>query len=180
METPTAVAAGGILTLFGGALLLWCAAELRLRHHLRRHGVPATACVVADGDPYGEPYGDTFGELDSAPLLSYTPAAVVEPVPVEASAVHTPAACTPAAGGRRPARSRAVLARPRGATPLRRPARLVPGTVVQVMYDARRPSRVVLAGTEVMPTLVNDVFWALLGTTALAGGLTLLTAVLAD
>ncbi|MFC6597062.1 hypothetical protein [Kitasatospora paranensis] len=170
METPTAVAAGGVLALFGGALLLWCAAELRLRHHLRRFGIPATARVVADGDPYGEPYGDTFGELDSAPLLSYIPAPAVELVPV-----HSPAACDMRSGRVEP-----VLARPRGSTPLRRPSRLVPGTVVQVMYDARRPSRVVLAGTELLPTLLSDVFWALLGTTALAGGLTLLTAVLSD
>ncbi|MEV6207429.1 DUF3592 domain-containing protein [Kitasatospora sp. NPDC051914] len=171
METPTAVAAGTVLTLFGSALLLWCAAELRLRHHLRRHGIPATARVVADGDPYGEPYGDTYGELDSAPLLSYTALPSVEVVAVRGAAE---------AGRARPVRAgETVLARPRGSTPLRRPSRMVPGALVQVMYDARRPSRVVLAGSEVLPTLASDVFWALLGTGALAGGLSLFASLLA-
>ncbi|PBC78915.1 hypothetical protein BX265_3706 [Streptomyces sp. TLI_235] len=171
METPTAVAAGAVLTFFGSALLLWCAAELRLRHHLRRHGIPATARVVADGDPYGELYGDTFGELDSAPLLSYTALPEVEVLPVSGAE----------AGRARPVRAaETVLARPRGSTPLRRPSRLVPGAMVQVMYDARRPSRVVLAGTDMLPTLATDVFWAVLGTGALAGGLSLFASLLAD
>ncbi|MDH6124558.1 DUF3592 domain-containing protein [Kitasatospora sp. GP82] len=154
METPTATAAGFVLMLFGGALLLWCALELRLRHHLRRHGVPATARVVADGDPYGEPYGDPYGELDTAPLLAY---------------------CTlPTVGSAGPGPAESVLSRPRGHTRLCRPAGLAPGATVQVAYDARRPSRVVLAACETRPSLPGDVFWALLGTSALAGGLTLL------
>lgn len=171
METPTAVAAGVVLTLFGSALLLWCAAELRLRHHLRRHGIPATARVVADGEPFGEPYGDTYGELDSAPLLSYTVLPAVGIVPVhdvsDGGGTHLVRA------------AEAVLARPRGTTPLRRPARLVPGAIVQVRYDARRPSRVVLAGTEILPAMGSDIFWALLGTGALAGGLSLFASLLA-
>ncbi|MER5862123.1 DUF3592 domain-containing protein [Kitasatospora sp. NPDC002040] len=150
METPTALAAGVVLTGFGGALLLWCAVELRLRHHLRRHGVPATARVLADRDPYGEPYDDTYGELDSAPLLSF-----------------------PAGPGE------SVLARPRGFTPLRRPSWLRPGTTVPVAYDARRPTRVVLTVPDAASAVPGDVFWALLGTSALAGGLSLLGTVLA-
>ncbi|MFJ9519521.1 DUF3592 domain-containing protein [Kitasatospora sp. NPDC101801] len=150
METPTAVAAGVVLTCFGGALLLWSAVELRLRHHLRRHGVPAIARVIADRDPYGESYGDTSGELDSAPLLSF---------PTED-------------GG-------AMLARPRGHTPLRRPARFRPGVTVPVAYDAERPGRVVLAAPDAASAVPGDVFWALLGTSALAGGLSLLGTVLA-
>lgn len=150
METPTAVAAGVVLTCFGSALLLWCAVELRLRHHLRRHGVPATARVIADRDPYGEPYGDTFGELDSAPLLAF---------PTDD-------------GG-------SVLARPRGHTPLRRPSWLRPGVTVPVAYDAQRPTRVVLAMPDAASAVPGDVFWALLGTSALAGGLSLLGTVLA-
>lgn len=165
METPTAVVAGAVLTLFGGALLLWCAAEVRLRHHLRRHGIPAAAQVVADGDPYGELYGDTYGELDSAPLLAYTALPAVEMVPVRGSSD---------AGAAQPVRAaEAVLARPRGSTPLRRPTRLVPGAIVQVMYDARRPSRVVLAGPDILAGFAADIFWTLLGAAALAGGLSL-------
>ncbi|WP_346140290.1 DUF3592 domain-containing protein [Kitasatospora cinereorecta] len=174
METPTTLAGGAVLILFGGALLLWCAVELRLRHRLRRHGVAATARVVADGDPFGSDHDDTFGELDSAPLLAYT-------------AVHASAGGgrLSGAGGRelhavedegRPSES--VLARPRGHTPLRRPLHLVPGTLVQVAYDPRRPRRVVLAAHEDVPTLPADLFWALLGIAALAGGLTLLGAAL--
>ncbi|GAA0676281.1 hypothetical protein GCM10010193_31730 [Kitasatospora atroaurantiaca] len=165
METPTAMAAGIVLTLFGSALLLWCAVELRLRHHLRRHGVPVTARVVADGDPYGEPYGDTYGELDTAPLLAYS----VLP------SVGRPAGRGEAEAGR----GETVLARPRGHTPLRRPAGLAPGAVVRVAYDARRPSRVVIAAGDTTPALPSDIFWTLLGTSALAGGLSLLSEVLA-
>jgi len=188
VETPTTVAAGVVLTVFGGALLLWCAVELRLRHHLRRHGIPATARVVADGDPlaprhdgahdargdahdsapggpYGGPSGGAFGQLDSAPLLAFTAGR----------------------SGRRELRAvedgiesgESVLARPRGHTPLRRPSRLVPGALVQVAYDPRRPTRVVLAAHEDVPTIPADLFWALLGTSVLAGGLTLLTSALA-
>ncbi|MCG6499165.1 hypothetical protein [Kitasatospora sp. A2-31] len=36
-----------VLALFGGALLLWCAAEVRLRHRLRRRGVPAASVRIA-------------------------------------------------------------------------------------------------------------------------------------
>jgi hypothetical protein len=71
-----------------------------------------------------------------------------------------------------------VLARPRGSTPLRRPVRLAPGAAVQVAYDPRRPDRVVLAAHEELPSLPADLFWALLGTSALAGGLTLLAVAL--
>ncbi|BFV58448.1 hypothetical protein KCMC57_up35520 [Kitasatospora sp. CMC57] len=150
METPTAVVAGVVLTCFGGALLLWCAVELRLRHHLRRHGVPATARVIADRDPYGEPYEDAPGELDSAPLLSF-----------------------PTDGGG------SALARPRGHTPLRRPSWLRPGVTVPVAYDAKRPDRVVLATPGIASAVAGDVFWALIGTSSLAVGLSLLGSVLA-
>ncbi|MER5639374.1 DUF3592 domain-containing protein [Kitasatospora sp. NPDC002227] len=163
METPTAMSAGVILTFFGGALLLWCASELRLRHHLRRHGVSVAARVVADADPFGEPYGDPYGELDSSPLLSFST------LPSVGLAGGLPGEA---------ARSESVLARPRGITALRRPAQLSPGTIVQVSYDARRPSRVVLAQGETAPALLGDVFWALLGTSALAGGLSLLSSLL--
>ncbi|MEV4614997.1 DUF3592 domain-containing protein [Kitasatospora sp. NPDC049258] len=176
MEEPTALAAGVVLAAFGSALLLWCAAELRLRHRLRRHGVRVTARVVADRDPGGaprlEPYGDAFGELDSAPLLAYPVTARTDGGTLRAvSDVH---AGGPAAADR----PGTVLARPRGHTPLRRPARLVPGTNVQVAYDARRPGRVVLAGADAASALLSDLFWALLGTSALAGGLSLLGAAL--
>lgn len=63
VETPTGMAAGVVLALFGGALLFWCACEVRLRHRLRRVGVPVPAQVVADGDAHGA--------LDSAPLLAF-------------------------------------------------------------------------------------------------------------
>ncbi|MER8186992.1 hypothetical protein [Kitasatospora sp. NPDC094015] len=176
MEEPTALAAGVVLAVFGSALLLWCAAELRLRHRLRRHGVRVTARVVADGDqgrtPYLESYGDAFGELDSAPLLAYPVGSRAEAGTLRA--VPDTAVDGPAGSGR----SGTVLARPRGHTPLRRPARLVPGTDVQVAYDVRRPGRVVLAGTDAAPALLSDLFWALLGTSTLAGGLSLLGAAL--
>ncbi|MFJ1704428.1 DUF3592 domain-containing protein [Kitasatospora sp. NPDC088346] len=192
MEVPTASAAGVVLTLFGSALLLWCAVELRLRHRLRRHGVRVTARVVADDDRGGgprlEPYGDAFGELDSAPLLAYPVAGRTDGAPLRAvpdtgppagaasgaPVTRTATAGTAAAGTAPPPGT--ALARPRGHTPLRRPARLRPGTNVQVAYDARRPDRVVLAGADAAPALLSDLFWTLLGTSALAGGLSLLGA----
>ncbi|MEU5384169.1 DUF3592 domain-containing protein [Kitasatospora cineracea] len=168
METPTTLVGGAVLTVFGSALLLWCAVELRLRHHLRRRGVPATAQVVADPD--------AAGAMDSSPLLSY---------PVEPSGGR---ADTGTGSGTvhelRPVSvpddesHHLVLARPRGSTPLRRPVRLAPGAAVQVAYDPRRPDRVVLAAHEELPSLPADLFWALLGTSALAGGLTLLAVAL--
>ncbi|QKW20300.1 hypothetical protein HUT16_15585 [Kitasatospora sp. NA04385] len=170
METPTTLVGGAVLTVFGSALLLWCAVELRLRHHLRRRGVPATAQVVADPD--------RAGALDSSPLLSY---------PVELPGARTAAAVDAAGAGivheLHPAADpgepyRLVLARPRGSTPLRRPVRLAPGAAVQVAYDPRRPDRVVLAAHEDLPSLPADLFWAVLATSALAGGLTLLAAAL--
>ncbi|MFD8594666.1 DUF3592 domain-containing protein [Kitasatospora sp. NPDC059646] len=157
METPTTLAGGAVLTAFGSALLLWCAVELRLRHHLRRYGVAATAQVVADRD--------RTDAMDSSPLLSYPVDTVGGPVDAGLGTVHE---LRPDPVGR------LVLSRPRGHTPLRRPLRLAPGAAVQVAYDPRRPDRVVLAAHEEMPSLPADLFWALLGTSALAGGLTLL------
>ncbi|WP_282206161.1 hypothetical protein [Kitasatospora fiedleri] len=179
METPTTLVGGAVLTVFGSALLLWCAVELRLRHRLRRYGVPATAQVVADPDP--------AAAMDGSPLLSYPvaspggraglaadfpadlPADLAVVADAGAGTVHElrPLAAPDGA-------HRLVLARPRGNTPLRRPARLIPGAAVQVAYDPRRPDRVVLAAHEELPSLPADLFWALLATSALAGGLTLL------
>ncbi|WP_033218472.1 DUF3592 domain-containing protein [Kitasatospora phosalacinea] len=167
MEAPTTLVGGAVLTVFGSALLLWCAVELRLRHHLRRRGVPATAQVVADPD--------RAGALDGSPLLSY-------PVELpEAQAAATAGAgivheLHPAADPGEP--YHLVLARPRGSTPLRRPVRLAPGATVQVAYDPRRPDRVVLAAHEDLPSLPTDLFWVVLATSALAGGLTLLAVAL--
>lgn len=146
METTTAVVGGGVLVLFGGALLLWCAAEVRLRHVLSRRGVPALARVVAEGDAYGE--------LDSAPLLSF--------------------AAPASSGGTGAGLSEVVVTRPRGRTPLRRPAHLVPGTAVRVAYDPRRPNRVVLTADEAGRAVVTDLMWTALGAASLVGGLCLL------
>ncbi|WP_344446699.1 hypothetical protein, partial [Kitasatospora nipponensis] len=156
METPTAIAAGSVLALFGGALLLWCAVELRLRHRLRRYGIPVTAQVVADTLP--------VQALDPAPLLSF---ATLPSVGVSGGDGLT---------GR--AESVAVLARPRGRTPLHRPVALVPGSSVRVSYDPRRPAQVVLSGAATAASLPLDVFWTILGTSSLAGGLSLLASVL--
>ncbi|MEV4558364.1 DUF3592 domain-containing protein [Kitasatospora sp. NPDC049285] len=161
METPTTLVGGAVLTIFGSALLLWCAVELRLRHRLRRHGVAATAQVVADREP--------AEALDGSPLLSYlTDPHSADPPGGRLAAVHElrPAGAFAEDG-------RLVLARPRGHTPLRRPPRLVPGAAVQVAYDPRRPDRVVLAAHQDLSTLPADLFWAVLGSSALAGGLTL-------
>ncbi|MGW4898061.1 hypothetical protein ACWEQL_38295 [Kitasatospora sp. NPDC004240] len=141
---------GSVLVLFGGALLLWCAAEVRLRHLVRRRGVPAVAQVVAERDAHGE--------LDSAPLLSFSALATV--------------------GGPGAGRSEAVLARPRGHTPLRRPVRFAPGATVRVSYDPNRPSRVVLAVEETGRTVVADLLWTTLALGCLAGGLCLLAVAL--
>lgn len=160
METPTTLVGGAVLAAFGSALLLWCAVELRLRHRLRRHGVAATAQVVADRG--------SAEAMDPGPLLSYP---VDTPDGPDGSGhVH----------GLRPVGEpgRLVLARPRGHTPLRRSPRLAPGTAVQVAYDPRRPDRVVLAAHRALPSLPADLFWALLGTSSLAGGLTLLAVAL--
>ncbi|MFB7949428.1 DUF3592 domain-containing protein [Kitasatospora phosalacinea] len=183
METPTTLVGGAVLTVFGSALLLWCAVELRLRHHLRRRGVPVTARVVPDPD--------RGAAMDSGPLLSYPvgapdvrsggaagdgPGAARGTVRGIVHELH-PVGGTGGPGG--PAEShRSVLARPRGGTPLRRPAGLAPGAAVQVAYDPRRPDRVVLAAHEDLPSLPADLFWVLLATSALAGGLTLLAAAL--
>ncbi len=161
METPTGMAAGVVLVLFGGALLFWCAVEMRLRYQVRRHGVPTAARVVADPDPYGA--------LDSAPLLTFC---------------TLPSVGAVAGGGTLPdgghaGRAEVVLVRPRGHTPLRRPARLVPGTDVRVAYDPRRPGRVVLAAGEVGSTPAGDVFWLVLSAGCLAGGAGLLASVAA-
>ncbi|GAB2721868.1 hypothetical protein GCM10010442_48870 [Kitasatospora kifunensis] len=150
------VVAGGVLALFGGALLFWCAAELRLRHRLRRHGVPVTAQVIPDPA--------AAQALDPAPLLAY---ATLPTVGLTADSDRV---------GR--ADPVAVLARPRGSTPLRRPAQPAPGTSVRVSYDPREPARVVLTGRGIAASLPMDVFWILLGTSSLAGGLSLLASVL--
>ncbi|MFJ3790644.1 DUF3592 domain-containing protein [Kitasatospora sp. NPDC090091] len=150
MEPTTATVGGAVLALFGGALLLWCAAEVRLRHRLRRRGVPAVATVVAETDAHGE--------LDSAPLLSFSTLAAV--------------------GGPGAARcAEAVITRPRGHTPLRRPPGLVPGASVRVAYDPRRPTRVVLAAAETGRAALTDLLWAALGAGFLAAGALLLAAV---
>ncbi|MCX4748136.1 hypothetical protein OG455_21915 [Kitasatospora sp. NBC_01287] len=167
MEMPTAVA-GGVLAFFGGALLFWCAAELRLRHRLRRHGIPVTALVVPDPA--------AVDALDPAPLLAYaTLPTVGRPALARAQAMAQARAeaSEDAAVGR--AESLPVFARPRGRTPLRRPALLVPGSEVRVSYDPVRPATVVLTGKGIAASLPLDVFWTLLGTSALAGGLSLLS-----
>ncbi|MFD9591636.1 DUF3592 domain-containing protein [Kitasatospora sp. NPDC059973] len=152
MDTTTATAGGAVLALFGGALLLWCASEVRLRHLVRRRGVPAVATVVAEADAHGE--------LDSAPLLSFSAPAV-----------------TGAAGPGRCAEL--VITRPRGHTPLRRPACFAPGASVRISYDPRRPSRAVLAATETGRAAVADLLWTSLGTGCVTAGAVLIAAGLA-
>ncbi|MFG2843808.1 DUF3592 domain-containing protein [Kitasatospora sp. NPDC048296] len=150
MDTTTATVGGLVLTLFGGALLLWCAAEVRLRHRVRRRGVPAVATVVAENEVHGQ--------LDSAPLLSFS--------------VLPPAAEGP--GGGRIAEL--VLTRPRGHTPLRRPESFAPGASVRVCYDPDRPCRAVLAAGEISRAAVTDLLWSALGVCCLAAGAGLLAA----
>ncbi|KJS53323.1 DUF3592 domain-containing protein [Streptomyces rubellomurinus] len=151
MDTTTATVGGLVLALFGGALLLWCAAEARLRHRVRLRGVPAVATVVAEADPHGQ--------LDSAPLLSF--------------AVRPPAD-GPGSGGALLAEL--VLTRPRGHTPLRRPDRFAPGTSVRICYDPRRPCRAVLAAGEAGRAAVTDLLWSALGAACLLAGSGLLAA----
>ncbi|MEV7772722.1 DUF3592 domain-containing protein [Kitasatospora sp. NPDC086791] len=150
MDTTTATVGGLVLALFGGVLLLWCAAEVRLRHRVRRQGVAVVATVMAEDDVHGQ--------LDSAPLLSFS-------VP-------------PAVGGAGACRiGGLVLTRPRGHTPLRRPERFAPGAPVRICYDPERPSRVVLAAGEIGRGFVVDLLWSALGVACLAAGAGLLTAV---
>ncbi|MFF2956006.1 DUF3592 domain-containing protein [Kitasatospora sp. NPDC057965] len=147
---------GTVFVLFGGALLLWCAAEARLRHRVRRRGRPAVATVVAETDAHGA--------LDSAPLLSFA----TEPAAVGARGGGMPGVLAVEA-------CELVLTRPRGHTPLRRPARLVPGTSVRIAYDPRRPARAVLAPEEIGPrTVLADLLWTVLGLGCLAAGALLL------
>jgi hypothetical protein len=150
VDTTTATVGGLVLALFGGVLLLWCAAEVRLRHRVRRRGVAAVATVVAEDDAHGQ--------LDSAPLLSFS----VPP------SVGGAGACGIAGP---------VLARPRGHTPLRRPGRFAPGASVRICYDPRRPGRVVLAAGEIARPGVTDLLWSTLGVACLAAGAGLLAAV---
>ncbi|MGA5702088.1 hypothetical protein [Peterkaempfera bronchialis] len=136
MEAPAAVTAGAVFALFGGALLCWCAAEVRLRRYLRHHGVPVVARVVA---------GSHAAETDDpTPALAYSTAD----------------------------RAESLVSRPRGHTPLRRPARLSPGTLVQICYDPRRPARMALA--DGLRTAPSDAFWTILGVGSLAVGLAVL------
>ncbi|MFH9354432.1 DUF3592 domain-containing protein [Kitasatospora sp. NPDC017646] len=148
MDATTAVVSGLVLALFGGALLLWCAAEVRLRHRVRRRGVSAVATVVAENDPHGQ--------LDSAPLLSFS----VLPSVAGAGRI-----------------AELVLTRPRGHTPLRRPERLAPGASVRICYDPDRPCRAVLAAREVGRAAVADLLWTALGAACLVAGAGLLAAV---
>ncbi|MFE6744792.1 DUF3592 domain-containing protein [Kitasatospora purpeofusca] len=141
-----------ILALFGGALLFWCAAEARLRHRIRRRGLPAVATVV--------PESDVHGALDSAPLLSFA---------------TRPVSAGPTGGPPGGEAGELVLTRPRGHTPLRRPAHLVPGGSVRIAYDPRRPGHAVLAAEEAGPRpLVADLLWTALGLGCLAAGAVLL------
>ncbi|MFF7990418.1 DUF3592 domain-containing protein [Kitasatospora xanthocidica] len=150
MDTTTATVGGLVLALFGGVLLVWCAAEVRLRLRVRRRGVPAVATVLAEEDVHGQ--------LDSAPLLSFS----VPP------SVGGPGGCGIAG---------LVLARPRGHTPLRRPDRFAPGASVRICYDPRHPGRVVLAPGEISRVVVADLLWSALGAVCLAAGAGLLAAV---
>ncbi|MFJ9772557.1 DUF3592 domain-containing protein [Kitasatospora sp. NPDC101157] len=154
MDTTTAAVSGLVLALFGGVLLLWCAAEVRLRHRVRLRGVPTVATVVAENDAHGQ--------LDSAPLLSFSV------LPQAAGADGSGAA------GRI---AELVLTRPRGHTPLRRPERFAPGTPVRICYDPDRPCRAVLAVGEAGRTAVVDLLWSVLGTACLLAGAGLLAAV---
>ncbi|MEU3561727.1 MULTISPECIES: DUF3592 domain-containing protein [unclassified Kitasatospora] len=147
MDTTTAMVGGSVLALFGGVLLLWCAAEVGLRLRVRRRGASAVATVMAEDDVHGQ--------LDSAPLLSFS----VPP------SVGGAGACGIAG---------LVIARPRGHTPLRRPDRFAPGASVRICYDPRRPSRVVLAAGEVGRAAVVDLLWSVLGVGCLAAGAGLL------
>ncbi|MFJ2865156.1 DUF3592 domain-containing protein [Kitasatospora sp. NPDC087314] len=150
MDTTTATVGGLVLALFGGVLLLWCAAEVRLRHRVRRRGASTVATVVAEDEAHGQ--------LDSAPLLSFS--------------------VLPPAGGSGTGRiAELVLTRPRGHTPLRRPDRFTPGASVRICYDPRRPSRVVLAAGEIGRAAVADLLWSVLGVGCLVAGAGLLTAV---
>ncbi|MFD7411482.1 DUF3592 domain-containing protein [Kitasatospora purpeofusca] len=151
-----------ILALFGGALLLWCAAEALLRHRIRRRGLPAVATVV--------PESDVHGALDSAPLLSFATRPAPGGRPTGQSAGRTGGTPGGEAG-------ELVLTRPRGHTPLRRPAHLVPGGSVRIAYDPRRPDHAVLAAEEAGPRpLVADLLWTALGLGCLAAGAVLLLA----
>ncbi|MER7847989.1 DUF3592 domain-containing protein [Kitasatospora sp. NPDC096077] len=149
MDTTTAAVGGSVLALFGGVLLLWCAAEVRLRHRVRRRGVAAVATVVAENDVHGQ--------LDSAPLLSFS--------------------VLPTVGGAVPKVAELVLTRPRGHTPLRRPERFAPGASVRIRYDPDRPSRAVLAAGEVARPAVVDLLWTVLGVACLGAGAGLLAAI---
>ncbi|GHF27330.1 hypothetical protein GCM10018790_00740 [Kitasatospora xanthocidica] len=156
MDTTTATVGGLVLALFGGVLLLWCAAEVRLRLRVRRRGVPAVATVLAEENVHGQ--------LDSAPLLSFS----VPPSVGGPGGPGGPGGCGIAG---------LVLARPRGHTPLRRPDRFAPGASVRICYDPRDPGRVVLAPGEISRVAVADLLWSALGVACLAAGAGLLAAV---
>ncbi|MER7673921.1 DUF3592 domain-containing protein [Kitasatospora sp. NPDC096128] len=159
MDTTTATVGGLVLALFGGALLLWCAAEVRLRHRVRRSGVPVVATVVAERDVHGQ--------LDSAPLLSFSV--------LPAAAGGSGSGSGSGSGAGRIAEL--VLTRPRGHTPLRRPERFAPGAPVRICYDPDRPRRAVLAAGEIGRAAVVDLLWCALGVVCLGAGAGLLAAI---
>ncbi|MEU4113371.1 DUF3592 domain-containing protein [Kitasatospora sp. NPDC028055] len=164
MDTTTATVGGLVLALFGGALLLWCAAEVRLRHRVRRSGIPVVATVVAEKDVHGR--------LDSAPLLSFS----VRPA-VGGSGTGAGIGIGTAAGSGPGRIAELVLTRPRGHTPLRRPERFAPGSPVRICYDPDRPRRAVLAAGEIGRAAVVDLLWCALGVACLGAGAGLLAAI---
>jgi hypothetical protein len=153
-------------SLFGGAVVWWCAAEVRLRRTLRRVGVSGMARVVAaeeiervqssvtagpggtaddgaaGGDLPEEPERPELDHADNAPMLSFE---------VEGHGE--------------------VVTRPRGWTSIRRSSALAVGTLVPIAYDPQQPTRVALDG---VPQSRSDLFWLLLGLAFAACGVTLL------
>lgn len=197
MGTPLSLFTGAWFTLFGGAVIWWCAVEVRLRRTLRRVGVSGMARVVAPSalERAAEPVGAVTagaasvgatpaGDADrTAAMVSSTTATATAPATTTTGTDTDPAPAVDIDHADVDHADNApllsfdveghgeVVTRPRGWTSIRRSAALPVGALVPVSYDPQEPIRVALEG---VPQSRSDLFWLLLGLVFAACGVMLL------
>ncbi|RAG81640.1 hypothetical protein DN069_31845 [Streptacidiphilus pinicola] len=181
MGTPLSLFTGAWFTLFGGAVIWWCAVEVRLRRTLRRVGVNGMARVVPASalERVAEPVGvATAGPAPSAAVdraaghdhVAVDRAADDQATDVDQTADVDHADNAPLLSFEVEGHGE-VVTRPRGWTSIRRSAALPVDALVPVRYDPQEPTRVALEG---VPQSRSDLFWLLLGLLFAVCGVTLL------
>lgn len=186
MGTPLGLFTGAWFTLFGGAVIWWCAVEVRLRRTLRRVGVNGMARVVPASllERVAEPVGvATAGSAPPAGVDRATgrdhagadqatddraaddQASDLDRIADVDHADNAPLLSFEVEGHGE------VVTRPRGWTSIRRSAALPVDALVPVRYDPQEPTRVALEG---VPQSRSDLFWLLLGLLFALCGVTLL------